>query len=437
MKHSSLLFPLLAGSLLLTGCGYRAPLYQSYIPEVRDTTEYPGVRPAYQELAALLEKDTELEPTEGNTVTLLPDGPQTWNLLKEDLEYAEKAIYLDCFRFRTDSDGAAVESILRQKALKGTDVRLILDKGANSPENLTRLEGLQTAGAQLNTFYFPSLLLDKIFPAAGTHRNHHKMVLLDGQTGYLGSRNLQYEDFFDSKGADIRITGPAVAHLSAAYQENQDRVAPHLPPVHVSGQLEKAVSMDNLPEMKQFTDVTVQIIPESPADKKLPLRNAFEWMLYSARKYFWFYNPCTPPPASTVQALKDAAIRGVDVRWIVPAVQDKKVKKWMGESLYKELLDAGVRIYEWQGQVQHASQYMTDDYLLAVGSANMDNLSFFLNYEVEALVYDEKTTRYASYSFLSDIEQHCREITREEVARWFFFRRVRNWLTRHLGGPLG
>ena len=144
-----------------------------------------------------------------------------------------------------------------------------------------------------------------------------------------------------------------------------------------------------------------------------------------------------PPPASTPQALKDAAARGVDVRWIAPAVNGVSVQKWMGESLYKELLDAGVRIYEWQGQVLQAKQFMMDDYFLAMGSASLDNLSFFLNYEVLALVYDEEATRYAAYNFLSDIEKNCREIRMEEVRRWLLLRRLRNKLTRLLGGPLG
>ena len=107
---------LLAGVLLLAGCGYRAPLYQSYIPVVKDTTEYPGVRPAYQALAALMEKDTGMEPTEGNTVTLLPDGQKKWDILKEDLEYADKSIYIDHYRFCTDSAGSIVENILREKS---------------------------------------------------------------------------------------------------------------------------------------------------------------------------------------------------------------------------------------------------------------------------------------------------------------------------------
>ena len=221
------------------------------------------------------------------------------------------------------------------------------------------------------------------------------------------------------------------------FQENQERVAPQLDPVYVAEDLNKAAEMDNLPEMKQFTDVTVQIIPESPSDKVLPLRNCFEWALYSARNYFWFYNPYTPPPASTIQALKDAAARGVDVRWIAPAINDITVEKWTGESLYKDLLEAGVRIYEWQDHVLHAKQFIMDDYLLAMGSANMDNLSFFLNYEVEALVYDEETTRYASYTFLSDIENNCREIHLENVKNWSIVRKIRNWLALHIGGPVG
>jgi cardiolipin synthase len=424
-------------TLVFTGCGYRAPLYQSYIPEVNDTTEYPGVRPDYQELAALMEKDTGFMPTEGNTVTLLPEGPRKWDLLKEDLEYAEKSVYIDHYRFRADSAGSIVEGILKEKAREGADVRVILDKPANTKEDRAELATMREDGVKLDFFRHPVMLIDHVWPSMGTHRDHRKILILDGQTGYVGGRNIQDEYFFDWRDADIRITGPAIADLSAIYMENQERVAPHRGPVHVAEDLEKAARMDNVPEMEQFTDVTVQFISDSPTDKVLPLRNCFEWALYSAKKYFWFYNPYTPPPASTLQALKDAAARGVDVRWIVPAINDVTPAKWMGESMYKELLAAGVRIYEWQDHVLHAKQFMTDDYLLIIGSSNMDNLSFFLNYEVVALVYDEATTRHAAETFLADTEKNCVEITLEEVKNWNVFRKLRNWLTRHLGGPMG
>lgn len=417
----------LAGILLLTGCGYRAPLFQSYIPVVQDTTEYPGVRPEYQQLAALMEKDTGLSPVEGNTVTLFPDGPKMWEMLLEDLEYAEKSVYIDFYRFCMDSVGTIMENRLRQKARDGVDVRIILDKAANKKEDLEKLAAMQEDGVRLS--------LSR--PRWGARRDHRKILLIDGQIGYLGGRNIQNEHFFDWRDADIRITGPVVADLLAVFLENQERVAPGMDDVYLAKDLEQAAEMDNIPEMKQFTDVTVQIVPESPTDKALPIRNCFEWALYSAKRYFWFYNPYTPPPASTLQALKDAAARGVDVRWIAPAINDVKVEKWTGESLYKELLAAGVKIYEWQGQVLHTKQFLMDDYLMVMGSANMDNLSFFMNYEVVALVYDEETTRHAAFTFLSDLEKHCLEIRPEEVQNWLLIRKIRNWLARHIGGPIG
>lgn len=408
----------LLGGLLLTGCGYRAPLFRSYIPEVADTTEYEGVRAAYQQLAALMEKDTGLPPTEGNTVTLFPDAQKKREMLQEDLEYAQEAVYVET--------GSVAADLLREKAREGADVRLILDRGAQKKAQPDQLATLRADGVKLSVFHQPAMLIDWVWPARGTHRDHRKIVLLDGQLGYIGGPN-----------TELRISGPAVADLSAVYMENQRRAAPHLPGVYVAKELEEAARMDNIPELPQFTDVTVQIVPDAPTDQRLPLRNGVEWAIGHAQKYFWFYNPCSPPPVTTLQALKDAAARGVDVRWTAPAQNEESIQKWMGESLYRELLEAGVRIYEWQGPALPATQLVTDDYLLAVGSASLDNLSFFLNYEAEALVYDEETARYAASVYLSDLESHCREITLEQVNAWSPFRKLRNWLTRHIGGAWG
>ena len=92
--------------------------------------------------------------------------------------------------------------------------------------------------------------------------------------------------------------------------------------------------------------------------------------------------------------------------------------------------------YEYQGPVLHVKQFMVDDYLSCIGSANMDNLSFFLNYEVQTLIFDEEFTRHASEIFEEDIEEHCQEITLEEVRHWSIFRKIRNGFVRWFG-PLG
>ena len=117
----------LACCLVAVGCGYRAPLHKSYIPQVTDSSRFAPVRGEYMELAALMEKDTELGLTRGNTVTEIADGKENLEMLVEEFQQAEKSIYIEPYRFRLDTTGAKLAEILRQKALEGVDVRLILD----------------------------------------------------------------------------------------------------------------------------------------------------------------------------------------------------------------------------------------------------------------------------------------------------------------------
>ena len=196
--------------MALTACGYRAPMYKSYIPEVVDSTAYPGVAPAYQELAALMEKDTGFVPQEGNTVTLFPEGRKKWEQLMEDLDYASESIYIDHYRFCADSTGSIVAQILEEKAREGVDVRVVLDKGANTREDREKLVMMGSSGVKLQYFHKPQMLIDYVWLSNGFHRDHRKILILDGQTAYLGGRNIQDEYFLQWRDADIRITGPVV-----------------------------------------------------------------------------------------------------------------------------------------------------------------------------------------------------------------------------------
>ena len=200
--------------------------------------------------------------------------------------------------------------------------------------------------------------------------------------------------------------------------------------------LEEKALRDTMPGLEQFFGVPVQVVPEYPTDRQLPTRNGLEWALNHAKKYFWYYNPYSPPPQSTIDALLQAARRGVDVRWIAPSITDIAPERGIAESMYEEMLEAGIRIYEWQDHMMHAKQYLCDDYLAIIGSTNMDNLSLFLNYELLAFLYDERICHRAAETFLRDLDAHCREITLEEVKRWPSPRKWRNWILRILGGPL-
>jgi cardiolipin synthase len=434
MRRLSFLF--LCG-LALAGCGYRAPLHPSYIPQVTDSTHYGGVRPEYQQLAALMEKDTRLKPREGNTVTMIADGPENWDLLKEEFRKAEKAIYIEPYRFRLDTCGTLLKGILEEKARAGVDVRLILDKSANTKEDRKALRKMDDLGARVRIFHRPAFWLDHHFPSLATHRDHRKLTLLDGRIALVGSRNIQDKYFFDWHDVDIRVTGPVIEDLTESFRRNQALVSLRRPEPYVAPDLAESAVRDTLPGKPPYRGVTMQVVPETPADHRLPIRNCFEWAIGHARDYFWFYNPYTPPPATTIEALKAAARRGVDVRWIVPGINDVGPEKGIGESLYLEMLEAGIRIYEWQEHTMHAKLYLSDDYLTVIGSANLDNLSLFLNYEMVTVIYDDRICRKYVDIFRDDLKEHCEEITLERVRNWPRSRRLRNWLFRLLGGAMG
>lgn len=426
----------LSAALLLTGCGYRAPLHKTVIPEAEDPA-FGIIRPAYRELAATVAESTGLPPTEGNRVSIIPVNTDRLNWMLEQLQQAQKSIYIDVYRFRVDSGGTAIYRILEEKARAGVDVRIILDRGANRMADLNKLEQLQEAGAQVHQFKIPEFLTDYILPyVLRTHRDHRKIVLIDGEVAYIGGRNLADYYYFKWTDLDVCYSGPAAAQLAHVFQENWDRVAPGTAPVSTEP-AGNGIGLIAPPEsVHTFSGKTIQIIPDSPVDEELPLRNAIELALEQAQDYFYFQSPYLPPPPSTVRKLKEAALRGVDVRWMVPSKNDVFFQKWMGETLYKGYLQSGIRIFEWSGEMLHVKQYISDDYITCIGSSNIDNLSFFLNYEVSSLIYDEEVARSARKDFL-EFEKNCREIKLKDVDEWDGLRVLRNWLFRIVGGPVG
>lgn len=436
MSRARIVVCTLSTALLLAGCGYRAPMHKRVIPEA-DNPAFGIIRPAYRELAATVAESTGLLPTQGNQVSIIPVNTDRFEWMQEQMQKARKSIYIDMYRFRVDSGGVLLYSILEEKARAGLDVRIILDKGANKSSDLKKLKELQNAGAQVEFFHFPVWVADYILPPlATTHRDHRKLVIIDGEIAYIGGRNLADYYYFVWKDLDACYSGPVVAQLSQVYQENWNRVAPDTPSVSLKPSGDSIGKIPPPETVPQFSGKTIQIIPDSPTDQSLPLRDATELAIEQARDYFYFQSPYLPPPPSTVQKLKEAALRGVDVRWMVPSKNDIFFQKWMGETLYKGYLKSGIRIFEWQENMLHNKLYVSDDYITCIGSTNVDNLSFFLNYEVSSIIYDDEVAQNARERFLKEQEK-CVEITLKDVEEWGALRLLRNWLFRVVGGPVG
>ena len=156
----------------------------------------------------------------------------------------------------------------------------------------------------------------------------------------------------------------------------------------------------------------VQIVPDEP-DLPLPiLQLSYEWALQHAQKYIYLQTPYFVPTEPVMDALKTAALCGVDVRLMLPEVADNLLMRPANRAYYEEALQAGVRIFLRKGEFIHAKTFVCDDYLSSIGSANLDFRSFAINYEVNSYIYDEETALMNKGIFMYDLRQ-CHELTLE------------------------
>ncbi|MDE5956186.1 MAG: cardiolipin synthase, partial [Bacteroidales bacterium] len=160
-------------------------------------------------------------------------------------------------------------------------------------------------------------------------------------------------------------------------------------------------------------DKLVQIIPDEP-DRQFPiLHMGVVWTAHHATDYLYIQTPYFVPPEPLMQALKSAALKGCDVRLMLPAKADLCFMGPANKSYYKECLEAGIRIFEKGGNFIHAKTLVADDYLSVIGSANMDYRSLELNYEINAYIYNSEIAAENKKIFMRDLEQ-CREIKLED-----------------------
>ena len=167
----------------------------------------------------------------------------------------------------------------------------------------------------------------------------------------------------------------------------------------------------------------MQIVPDEP-DLPLPmLLYSYEWAINHAKRYIWFQTPYFVPPEPVLDAMKIAALTGVDIRLMLPEAADNFIARPANRAYYEEILGAGVRIFLRQGEFIHSKTFVCDDYLSSIGSANMDARSFGINYEINTYIYDEEAALMNKAIFEKDLEK-CRELTLEEWSRRPWYKRL-------------
>ncbi len=344
-----------------------------------------------------------------NETELFFEGSEKFERLFEDIRGAKSFIHLEYYIFRNDKLGKRLLRELIEKARQGVEVCLHIDGmgSARVPKFIFR--EFKEAGGRLAVFIPPRFI-------RLNYRNHRKIAVIDGKLGYIGGLNIGDEYLGEKKryghwrDAHMRICGQAVKELELRFCLDWNHTSKY-----------KIVPGDKYyPDVRFEGNVPIQIVSSGPDTKWPSVYQSYLKMISEAEHSIYIQTPYFIPDDAMLELLKIAALGGIDVRIMIPKNPDHPFVYWANTSYLSELVPAGVRCYEYKDGFVHSKLVMIDNKFMSVGTANMDVRSFKLNFEINAFVYDEKTTRVAVNRFLDDIKQ-CELFDQASIAgrRWY------------------
>ena len=320
------------------------------------------------------------ERVDGNSVRLLRDAAENYPAWLEAIERAERYVYFEAYIMRDDVSGKQFADALMEKARAGVSVRLLYDwMGAFGKTPSRFWDRMRAAGIEVrcfNPFTFAS-------PLGWVHRDHRKSILVDGTVGYITGLCVGDAWVGDPargiaawRDTGVEIRGPAVVEIERAFARVWSLTGSPIPDGEGSTQAESIIA----------GDTSVRVVASEPWRGKLLRLD--EVIAGAARETLWLTDAYYAGMPSHVQSLRAAALDGVDVRLLVPGGSDIPVLRPLSQAGYRPLLEAGVRVFEWNGPMLHAKTAVADGRLARVGSSNLNIASWLGNYELDALVED-------------------------------------------------
>ncbi|MGN1318332.1 MAG: cardiolipin synthase [Lachnospirales bacterium] len=339
---------------------------------------------------------------DGNSLKLYHEGMSKFKDLFEDIKNAEKFIHMEYYLVHDDKLGTAIMRALAQKAREGVEVKLLYDGMGNAANRPHFRRILKKAGGQARLF----------LPPRGVrlnYRDHRKIAVIDGKIGYVGGLNIGDEYVSKKKrfgfwrDTHIRICGNAVKDLELRFIMDWN---------FTKGE-KLEIESKYFPRIEAEEDnVNMQIISSGPDCQWDSIQYTYFQMVNKAEKRVYIATPYFVPEDSLLEALRTAALSGIDVRVVIPAKPDHPFVYYSSINYLGELLEAGVKCYEYTKGFIHAKIMTMDSIATCVGTANMDIRSFKLNFEVNAVIYDKNITEEFDKQFEIDFKD-CREITKE------------------------
>lgn len=339
-----------------------------------------------------LARATGSETLAGNHVTLQFDGPTTFEAWLEAIDAARSFVYFENYLVRDDPIGRRFRDALVRKANDGVPVYVLWDWFGCWATPRSFWKPLKEAGVHVTAFNPPWHALRN--PFAGLQRDHRKLVVVDGEVAHLGGLCVGQEwagtvDEAPWRDTGVELRGPAALAAARAFENFWGRIAERIS--HSEG-VDEPIAADGVP---------VWMIEGEPGRARV--YRTLHLGASRARRTIWITDAYFVAPRPLAEALSAAAQQGVDVRILVPAHNNWPIVGSVSRGGYRDLLEAGVRIFEWQGPMIHAKTWVVDGVWCRIGSSNLNVASLLGNWELDVGVLDGELGRQMQGLFLADL----------------------------------
>ena len=386
-----------------------------------DLSKYPIVEKNIK-LATLIGKTSELGVYGNNEIEIFTDGRKLLDKMLADISNAKDHIHAEYFIIETDETGNTFKEALIKKAKEGVDVRVIYDDLGSWKLKHSTIKDMKKAGIKLQSFFkirFP------YFTSKINYRNHRKILVIDGEIGYLGGFNIadRYTKGLDWgiwRDTHLRVAGDAVSGLQHTFIYDWLYITKKL---HTNKRF--------FPQTNVSTQTAVQIGISGPDMEDESIMQAYCMAISNAKKYVYIQTPYFLPNESVLNAIESAALSGVDVKLMIPFRSDEKTSHAASMSYMGRILKAGVEVLQYTKGFLHSKTLVIDDEIGIIGSANIDLRSFEQNFEVSAFIYDEKHSKHLKELFLKDTKV-CKKLSYYKWSHRPKYRKVIQSLARLL-----
>ena len=362
--------------------------------------------PEYVPLMELLAINSDSPLFTDNEITIFNNGNEKFKYLKEELMKARHHIHLEYYIVKSDEIGNEIKDIIIRKSLEGVKVRFIMDRVGSIKVKRKFITELKNAGVDVVQYSYILAPLLRIINTQINYRNHRKIVVIDGNVGFLGGINIGDEYLGKGKmgywrDTHIMVKGDFVLGLQAVFLDDYWTI---------KKSIDKTFFLDEnfnryRPCTKKCEHRIMQLVKSGPNSQFASIMQSILKMITMAKHHIYIASPYFIPSESIMEALKIASFTGVDIKILFPEKSDHILVHSASKTYLQELMRYGAKVYFYNKKAFMHSKFTTIDGMISnIGTANMDIRSYELNYEVNAVIYDKDTTQKLESYFLKDLQ---------------------------------